>query len=669
MITTYFRPSIHGWPFGNSWRKSFLYDTVTLKMGFCGGMCWTALERFYGGIPILRDVGQPSEGDPLYDEIWNTQVDSVPAGTLGDMYEWQMSPDFSHRGNPLHSLGHRTQEAWPSVKSSLDASKPVTITLIASSSDASLKHLEDSHRVVAYAYSVGSQGDGAPSGAHSKVTIWIYDPNYPDKDSVKLTFYRGADDNDIRLRHSKGDEFHGFFKDDRVRSYDCSDATMVQIDKCEQTGISSATRADYDFKFSWRCRFIPYFNILVNGASWRYNRSSARSRYEPTDKDNKQCPSRTGSLTVNLNVLRDVFTVAVRLLRDDSYYESIEVDALPSFKCYPYIRSRTVGEQPCVSDYDIEDTDLFIKDPSDPNDPNPSDAEIEQVDTSEFRWVMHLPRGHIDTRGPRDDLTTAYVEAIESKRLGNVIVPILANFEERNLAAPTEKSGWVTIFRNGAAVGPPTSLGPLADQAQKIFDGFLDNPSDYDNDTWVKFDYVSRDSHNAAARGQALFFGKSVLFYQSTMRVSVFDPAKLARLEGIARELVERGLIGIAINPPRGWPGPRPGPLDPIKLVRKLRRQRQLQGMIDQAFQSTWGNRRIWRQIWYAQSELLKQTDKGRAIHIEGKAKKGKVLKATKELQEKQQRAVDALVLNIVVKKTIDRLRRDPNVINMLSSL
>lgn len=666
MITTYFRPSIHGWPFGNSWRKSFLYDTVTLEMGFCGGMSWTALERFYGGIPIPRDVGQPSEGDALYDEIWNAQVDSVPAGTLWKIYKWQMSPDLSHRSNPLHSLGHRTQRAWPSVKGSLDASKPVTITLVASSNDANLKHLEDSHRVVAYAYDVASivEGEGAPKGADSKVTIWIYDPNYPDEDSVKLTFYLGAERSSIRLRHSKGDEFHGFFKDDRDRSYDYSDATKVQIDKCDQTGISSATRADYDFEFSWQCRFIPYFNILVNGMSWGYNRSSsqARSQYEPTDKDNKQCPCRTGSLTVNLKLPRKISTVAVRLLRDDSYHESIEVDALPAFKCYPYIRSRTLGEQPCVSDYDIEDTDLFIKDP------NPSDAAVQQLDTSEFRWVMDLSRGYIDTRGPQDDLTTAYVEATENKRLGNVIVPILANFEERNLATPTVKSGEVTIIRNGAVV-QTTSLNSLADQAQNIFDGFLNNPSDYDNDTRVEFAYVSRDSYGVPARGKAIFHGKSVLYSQSTMSVSVFDPAKLAKLEGIARELVERGLIDVAINLPHGWPGPRPSPTDPIKLIKKFRRQRQLQGMIDQAFQSSWGNRRIWKQVWDAQSELLKQADKGRAIHIEGKAKKGKVLKATKELQEKQQRAVDGLVLNIVVKKTIDRLRRDPNAMNMLISL
>jgi len=105
MKTTYFRPSIHGWPFGNSWRKSFVFDTITLDMGFCGGMCWRALQRFYNAIPIPRGTPMPSEGDALYEEIWDAQVNSVPVSTLLKIYDWQMSPDLGHWSNPLSSLG------------------------------------------------------------------------------------------------------------------------------------------------------------------------------------------------------------------------------------------------------------------------------------------------------------------------------------------------------------------------------------------------------------------------------------------------------------------------------------------------------------------------------------------------------------------------------------
>ena len=91
--------------------------------------------------------------------------------------------------------------------------------------------------------------------------------------------------------------------------------------------------------------------------------------------------------------------------------------------------------------------------------------------------------------------------------------------------------------------------------------------------------------------------------------------------------------------------------------------------MIKQALKSSWDDQRIWKQIWKAQSEFLQQTENRKTIHIEGKVRKGKLLKATKGLIEKQQRAVDAVVLNIVGEKTIEGMRQDPNVMKILKSL
>ena len=59
--TTFFKPSIHGWPFGNSWDWTidFLFpqfDITLNSVGFCGGMCWTALDRFYNGVCTPRDI-------------------------------------------------------------------------------------------------------------------------------------------------------------------------------------------------------------------------------------------------------------------------------------------------------------------------------------------------------------------------------------------------------------------------------------------------------------------------------------------------------------------------------------------------------------------------------------------------------------------------------------
>ncbi len=669
MITTYFRPSIHGWPFGNSWRKSFVFDTVTLDMGFCGGMCWKALQRFYNAIPIDRNIPQPPEGDPLYNEIWDTQVNSLPASTLWKIYRWQESPDLGH-WNRKHSQGHMTQQEWPSVKDLLDKSKPVTLTLIASSNDVNLKHLEDSHRVVAYAYEERSiiQGEGAPSGADTHVTIFIYDPIYFNDDDVCLTFYLNGDQSNIRLRHNRGDEYHGFFLDDKDRSYAFQDGTLVKINKCEQTGISSATVADYDLDFSWQCCFIPYFCVQVDGSNWNYNKGpgQAKSELSPKGRDNKQCSSRTGSTTVNLKLPRALSTVTVRLLDDDNYCRSTNVDAVPAIDCYPYVHK--TGGGPPVGYDGITDADLFIKDQ------NPTTAAILQLDAP-FRWIR-IVNNPIDVRRGHDDLSTAYVEVTYSYRLGNITSPIFAVFVERNLAPPTRTSG-VVIIKHGQTTAQNITLSTLSVDGQKIFDGFTNNPFDYDNDTAVEFNFQSVDKFNTVAKGQFFFYGKSIIYVETAVTIYAFDAAKVARLERALHDLIERGLIDITVELPQ-IPGtgntpfpplPQPKPIDPVVLLKKLRAHRRLQSLIDQTLEALWSKSDIWKEIWKIQSEILKQADQDRMIHVNKKAKSGEILRAAHEVKEAEQRKYDGVILNTFVQKTIEQLSRNPTVIDKLKTL
>lgn len=102
-----FKPSLHGWPFGNSFLYKIPFASKTIEMGFCGGMCWKALDRFYARIPVDRNIQKPNPGDPLYKEIFSSQVSSLPPGKLAKIFEWQQSPDMGHLLNPHHSLGHK----------------------------------------------------------------------------------------------------------------------------------------------------------------------------------------------------------------------------------------------------------------------------------------------------------------------------------------------------------------------------------------------------------------------------------------------------------------------------------------------------------------------------------------------------------------------------------
>jgi len=362
MKTTYFRPSIHGWPFGNSWKYEFPFGGATPEMGYCGGMCWTALQRFYAGIPIDRGTPAPPQGTPLYAEIFTVQQNSLSKAKVEYIYVWQRSADLDKDG-----LGDRTQKEWQKVKACLDASKPVTLTLIVHSNDIWPWDLSDNHRVVAYAYEVRSvdPAEGAPSGADSHVTIYIYDPNYENEDDVCLTFFTGAKRSKIRLRHNRPDEeVHGFFLDDIPRDWAFPASTMVRIDKCERTAIIDKTTANYALHFSWKCSFIPYFCIQVNDGDWAYN-SGLNSTYEPTNLANKQCHATVGTFTIeNLVLPRALCKVGVRLLDSNNYYLSMQVDAQPAIRCYPYVHTRAPGDGPQVCDTAITNADLFIKDPA-----------------------------------------------------------------------------------------------------------------------------------------------------------------------------------------------------------------------------------------------------------------------------------------------------------------
>lgn len=134
MTDTQFRASKHSWPFGNSWAYTVPYMHVDLHLGFCGGMCWTALKRFYDRIPIDTSAPTPKQGDALYNEILSAQEDSLPVARIAKIFNWQNSPDLPRAGL-YHSLVSATRGEWPKVQDHLDHYGPVTLTLIASSND------------------------------------------------------------------------------------------------------------------------------------------------------------------------------------------------------------------------------------------------------------------------------------------------------------------------------------------------------------------------------------------------------------------------------------------------------------------------------------------------------------------------------------------------------
>lgn len=185
MPKTSFKPSIHGWPFDNFG-----------KFGNCGGMCFSALDRYFAREAIDRNLNQP--GSALRKEIEGRQADTLDDWLWAKVVQWTQRPDEGHwfRG---HSVGHMTQhDEWPKIRSALDAGEPMTLCLIRV--EGFTANPADNHQIVAWNYTLDNSGH---------VALSVYDPNHRGDDKVIVEFDLGQ--NKINARQSTGEKLRGFF--------------------------------------------------------------------------------------------------------------------------------------------------------------------------------------------------------------------------------------------------------------------------------------------------------------------------------------------------------------------------------------------------------------------------------------------------------------------------
>ncbi len=639
-VTTYFKPIVHGWPFGNNWTYEVKYTGITKSMGFCGGMCWRALHYFYNGIPIPWETGTlPTQGDPVYNEIWNAQKDSLTLSKIAKIISWQARSDVDHTGTP-DSLGHLTQDEWVKVMNKLDSSKPVTLTVIRSSNDANPAHLSDNHRVVAYGYvmrELSPSEEGIPKGATHVVELQIYDPNESGKDNVWLRFYLGAEGNNIRITHSSGIDVHGFFLDDKDRSYAHQNPYKVKIDSCVPTGTYSIDKADYDLTFSWSCQFVPYFYTQIND----------------NPKVLRKDKNLVASKKVTIQLPRDQCKVTLRFLDSDNYAPFVNIDAKPRFTCYPYVRKRANSDALCVYDTGIDiANDLYI------NVRSPSQTEIKSLDT-EFRWIITTdPNYGPHSTGGSTNPTMKYVSGfVDSYWLGNIIVPIYGNFEEKNLGQARKRRLTVTLVKNNNQRILIETLNSLNNLGQRIYAGFTKdgitiNPKDYDDDSRIEAYYEFEESTGLKVHGTTIFYAKSIIFKRTFTGFSVLDPSSFARFEAAAHKLIEMGLVETAIQLPH------PQPVDPFDISQKIVNNPRIQLIINRTLASVVADPRVMSRV--NQKEILGEdtTHKIKITKVElDKSKQGLL------------NAIEGTFVGNVVEDALDKIRGDRNALNELGKI
>lgn len=224
-----FLPSKHGFKFGNDyWDKNNIkLPVVTLDFpkpigkvtlthsgqGLCGGMVYTVMDYFYAGqILPPRTVGPVNENDELYKYLRERLKTSFDITGTGLNYFNYMRPDYpdtddSTSGAVLRQKGRSfiiAKEEWPKIKADIDANKlsPIGLVQIKSINPGDLGK---NHQVLVYGYLLS--GD--------VVTLYYYDPTYPNEDRMQLLFSIGQLDKPIKIQRYIG----GDVKDKTITTF------------------------------------------------------------------------------------------------------------------------------------------------------------------------------------------------------------------------------------------------------------------------------------------------------------------------------------------------------------------------------------------------------------------------------------------------------------------
>jgi hypothetical protein len=209
-----FRPSVHGFPFPNSYpkdRKFFLFDTpfgplgmADASRGLCGGMIFTVMDLFHHGVRAVP----ASPTDPVFRYFCRRLFSSwgVPFAWL-KYWSWQLRPGASKTVAGVRVRDGVTRltvlEEWPKIRAALDRGQLAPLGLVKQAGFSPAK-LGMNHQVLAYGYDLDE--------ADNRATIHIYDPNYPGDDTCALTVRLTDPDANRAVVHScEGPSVRGVF--------------------------------------------------------------------------------------------------------------------------------------------------------------------------------------------------------------------------------------------------------------------------------------------------------------------------------------------------------------------------------------------------------------------------------------------------------------------------
>jgi len=182
-----FTPSGHGFAFVNHFTGSSLPGPLVLlhkavnapdEFGLCGGMCFAAADFFLAGRDIPAQANAPKRGQPLYDYIYQRQIDSFgPRLSFAAKFSrWMDLPD-----DGLFAAGSATLGELDAMLDALAQLQPVHIGLVYINSEKT-RIPWNNHQVLATGATL------APESAEgiTECSLRVYDPNYPGNDHARI---------------------------------------------------------------------------------------------------------------------------------------------------------------------------------------------------------------------------------------------------------------------------------------------------------------------------------------------------------------------------------------------------------------------------------------------------------------------------------------------------
>jgi hypothetical protein len=165
--------------------------------GLCGGMCFTVRDLFEAGITIPPDREPPANGSVRFQSIVRRQVASLDWLRVPVRFWLRSALGASFGGDRARST---YEKEWPRIRAEIDAGRLAMLGLIRVAGKNPFK-LTGNHQVIAFGYAEDGRG----------VTLNLYDPNWPDNDTVTASIRLDPAFRPLGLDQSTGEPLLGLF--------------------------------------------------------------------------------------------------------------------------------------------------------------------------------------------------------------------------------------------------------------------------------------------------------------------------------------------------------------------------------------------------------------------------------------------------------------------------